>query len=95
MSFSQDPGPNDGLPTGSQIVGNQKDALQKDSHSKTLKLGDKIKATVYQIRKKGLVLDLGSGLKGMYIFEVQYCRVLHHCTMFIRNKLNYFLREFL
>lgn len=76
MSFPQTPGMNDGLktklplPTESQIVGNQRDALQKDSHSKNLKLGDKFKATVYQIRTNGLVLDLGRGLKGMYMFEV-------------------------
>lgn len=36
---------------------------------KDLRLGTKVTAKVYQIRARGLVLDLGGGLKGMYRFE--------------------------
>ncbi|MQM07727.1 hypothetical protein Taro_040567 [Colocasia esculenta] len=35
----------------------------------SLKLGDTVKAKVYQVRAHGLVLDLGGGIKGMYKFE--------------------------
>lgn len=38
--------------------------------AKSLKLGTKVTAKVYQIRTGGLVLDLGGGLRGMYRFEV-------------------------
>lgn len=38
--------------------------------AKDLKLGTVVTASVYQIRARGLVLDLGGGLKGMYRFEV-------------------------
>ncbi|XVF58029.1 hypothetical protein PTKIN_Ptkin07bG0029500 [Pterospermum kingtungense] len=34
-----------------------------------LKLGTKVTAKVYQIRARGLVLDLGGGIRGMYRFE--------------------------
>lgn len=37
--------------------------------AKDLKLGTVVTAKVYQIRARGLVLDLGRGLKGMYRFE--------------------------
>ncbi|KAH7532482.1 hypothetical protein FEM48_Zijuj04G0024600 [Ziziphus jujuba var. spinosa] len=37
--------------------------------AKSLKLGTKVTAKVYQIRARGLVLDLGGGLRGMYRFE--------------------------
>lgn len=37
---------------------------------KSLKRGTKLTAKVYQIRARGLVLDLGGGLRGMYRFEV-------------------------
>ncbi|GAB4846729.1 Polyribonucleotide nucleotidyltransferase 2, mitochondrial [Ancistrocladus abbreviatus] len=36
---------------------------------KTLRLGTKLTAKVYQIRARGLVLDLGGGIKGMFRFE--------------------------
>lgn len=39
--------------------------------AKSLKLGMKIAAKVYQIRALGLVLDLGNGVRGMYRFEVR------------------------
>lgn len=38
--------------------------------AKNLKLGSKITAKVYQVRARGLVLDLGGGIRGMYRFEV-------------------------
>ena len=38
--------------------------------AKSLKLGTKVTAKVYQVRARGLVLDLGGGLRGMYRFEV-------------------------
>ncbi|KAM6572349.1 hypothetical protein CsatA_016429 [Cannabis sativa] len=37
--------------------------------ARSLKLGMKVTAKVYQIRAHGLVLDLGGGLRGMYRFE--------------------------
>ncbi|XP_062010169.1 polyribonucleotide nucleotidyltransferase 2, mitochondrial [Rosa rugosa] len=37
--------------------------------AKSLKLGTKVTAKVYQVRTGGLVLDLGGGLRGMYRFE--------------------------
>ncbi|KAL5540637.1 hypothetical protein UlMin_043212 [Ulmus minor] len=37
--------------------------------ARNLKLGTKVTATVCQIRTRGLVLDLGGGLRGMYRFE--------------------------
>ena len=38
--------------------------------AKDLRLGTEVTAKVYQIRARGLVLDIGGGLKGMYRFEV-------------------------
>ena len=50
--------------------------------ARSLKLGTKVIAKVYQIRTGGLVLDLGGGLRGMYRFEV--CAIFfffsHHIT---------------
>ncbi|KAG6588949.1 Polyribonucleotide nucleotidyltransferase 2, mitochondrial, partial [Cucurbita argyrosperma subsp. sororia] len=37
--------------------------------ARNLKLGVRVRAKVYQIRARGLVLDLGEGLRGMYKFE--------------------------
>lgn len=37
--------------------------------AKNLKLGTKVAAKVYQVRARGLVLDLGGGIRGMYRFE--------------------------
>lgn len=39
------------------------------THTMKLKIGTKVTAKVYQIRARGLVLDLGGGLRGMYRFE--------------------------
>ncbi|KAG9448966.1 hypothetical protein H6P81_008931 [Aristolochia fimbriata] len=46
-----------------------------DSHSgsvspNSLKIGDKLIAKVHQVRARGLVLELGGGVRGMYRFEV-------------------------
>ena len=38
--------------------------------AKSLKLGSKVTAKIYQVRAHGLVLDLGGGLRGMHRFEV-------------------------
>lgn len=43
--------------------------------TRNLKLGTKVTAKVYQIRQRGLVLDLGGGIRGMYRFEV----CIFHC----------------
>ncbi|KAL2930534.1 Polyribonucleotide nucleotidyltransferase 2 mitochondrial [Bienertia sinuspersici] len=53
------------------------DTIQKDKkdeagsgiRAKDLKTWDNSTSKVYQIRARGLVLDLGGGLKGMYRFE--------------------------
>ncbi|KAJ8623923.1 hypothetical protein MRB53_032453 [Persea americana] len=48
--------------------------ILKGSHAsgvsaKSLRLGDRLTAKVYQIRAHGLVLELGGGIRGMYRFE--------------------------
>ncbi|KAJ8775171.1 hypothetical protein K2173_020175 [Erythroxylum novogranatense] len=47
---------------------------QDQVNAKTLKLGTKVSATVFQIRTLGLVLDLGGGVRGMYRFESNGCK---------------------
>ncbi|GLU02089.1 hypothetical protein SLE2022_193580 [Rubroshorea leprosula] len=37
--------------------------------AESLKIGTEVTATVYQIRTRGLVLDLGGGIRGMYRFD--------------------------
>ncbi|ESW23003.1 hypothetical protein PHAVU_004G011100 [Phaseolus vulgaris] len=50
--------------------GDEQESKDKASGTaKDLELGTKVTAKVYQIRAHGLVLDLGSGLRGMYRFE--------------------------
>nr|KJB33816.1 hypothetical protein B456_006G032100 [Gossypium raimondii] len=55
---------------------NLSDQNDKETGGKTpvtpqkLKLGTKVTAKIYQIRARGLVLDLGGGIRGMYKFEV-------------------------
>jgi len=59
--------------------GDEQEAKDKASGiAKDLELGTKVTAKVYQIRAHGLVLDLGSGLRGMYRFEVG----VHLCIVF-------------
>ncbi|MBA0557452.1 hypothetical protein Golob_014521 [Gossypium lobatum] len=54
---------------------NPSDQNDKETGGKTpvtpqkLKLGTKVTAKIYQIRARGLVLDLGGGIRGMYKFE--------------------------
>ncbi|KAF5961969.1 hypothetical protein HYC85_003178 [Camellia sinensis] len=49
---------------------NDKEAVVEASISlKNLKLGMKVIAKVHQIRARGIVLDLGDGIRGMYRFE--------------------------
>ncbi|CAL5368211.1 unnamed protein product [Camellia sinensis] len=49
---------------------NDKEAVVEASiNSKNLKLGMKVIAKVHQIRARGIVLDLGDGIRGMYRFE--------------------------
>lgn len=48
---------------------NKKAVAGSSLKAKDLKLGTEVNAKVYQIRARGLVLDLGGGLKGMYRFE--------------------------
>ncbi|KAL8229117.1 hypothetical protein R6Q57_014017 [Mikania cordata] len=43
---------------------------------KKLKLGVKVNAKILQVRARGLVLDLGGGIKGMYQFEVCVITIL-------------------
>ncbi|XP_030953897.1 polyribonucleotide nucleotidyltransferase 2, mitochondrial [Quercus lobata] len=47
----------------------QEDEVEAPITAKKLKIGTKVTAKVYQIRARGLVLDLGGGLRGMYRFE--------------------------
>ncbi|CAI9758580.1 unnamed protein product [Fraxinus pennsylvanica] len=42
--------------------------------AKKLKLGTEMTAKVHQVRARGLVLDLGGGIRGMYRFEVGFQR---------------------
>lgn len=48
---------------------------------RNLKLGTIVTAKVYQIRARGLVLDLGGGIRGMYRFEVciSHCFRMENC----------------
>lgn len=69
---------------------NNEDAPAKKSQQPVsvdnLKLGTKLTAKVQQIRARGLVLDLGNGIRGMYRFEVQLIfdfYVKNH-TLFLR-----------
>lgn len=55
---------------GTGEVTNQEDELSGTITAKSLKIGTRATAKVYQIRAKGLVLDLGGGIRGMYRFEV-------------------------
>ncbi|OWM70645.1 hypothetical protein CDL15_Pgr014318 [Punica granatum] len=52
--------------TGSDVEKTEEEDLLT---AKNLKLGTKVAAKVHQVRARGLVLDLGNGLRGMYRFE--------------------------
>ncbi|KAK9039560.1 hypothetical protein V6N11_014757 [Hibiscus sabdariffa] len=48
---------------------NKESDVQTPLKPEKLKLGTKVTAKIYQIRARGLVLDLGGGIRGMYRFE--------------------------
>ncbi|KAF5479635.1 hypothetical protein F2P56_000442 [Juglans regia] len=48
----------------------KEDEFEASISVKNLKIGTKLIAKVYQIRARGLVLDLGGGLRAMYRFEI-------------------------
>ncbi|XP_021725109.1 polyribonucleotide nucleotidyltransferase 2, mitochondrial-like [Chenopodium quinoa] len=52
-----------------QVSKDKKSEVGSGICAKDLKLGTVVTAKVYQIRTRGLVLDLGGGLKGMYRYE--------------------------
>lgn len=56
--------------TVNSIRKDKKDEVGSGLRAKDLKLGTMVTAKVFQIRARGLVLDLGGGLKGMYRFEM-------------------------
>ncbi|CAA2997103.1 polyribonucleotide nucleotidyltransferase 2, mitochondrial [Olea europaea subsp. europaea] len=51
-----------------------KAAAEPTLTAKKLKLGTEMTAKVHQVRARGLVLDLGGGIRGMYRFEVGFRR---------------------
>ncbi|KAM1296521.1 hypothetical protein ACFX2I_023350 [Malus domestica] len=55
--------------SSSQKGGDKEAEVGGSVTEKSLKIGTKVTAKVYQIRTGGLVLDLGGGLRGMYRFE--------------------------
>lgn len=57
--------------------------------AKKLKLGAKVTAKVHQVRARGLVLDLGNGIRGMYRFEVWIVHI--YCSISLKR----FLKEVL
>ncbi|KAJ7970811.1 Polyribonucleotide nucleotidyltransferase [Quillaja saponaria] len=65
----------------SEPIFRKKEGVEKENGdnepitAKTLKVGTKVNAKVYQIRALGVVLDLGGGLRGMYRFETNSKRV--------------------
>ncbi|KAJ4982203.1 hypothetical protein NE237_033040 [Protea cynaroides] len=58
-----------GRTTAERAANDKKSVGVSGVNAKTLKIGDKLTAEVYQIRTHGLVLQLGGGLRGMYRFE--------------------------
>ncbi|KAH7851694.1 hypothetical protein Vadar_015417 [Vaccinium darrowii] len=48
---------------------NSKGRFEAPMNAKNLKIGMQVTAKVHQIRARGLVLDLGGGIRGMYRFE--------------------------
>ncbi|KAL2453977.1 Polyribonucleotide nucleotidyltransferase 2 [Abeliophyllum distichum] len=61
--------------TNSQgVLNNNKSTAEAPLSVKKLKLGTEITAKVHQVRARGLVLDLGGGIRGMYRFEIGFRR---------------------
>ncbi|EEF37688.1 polyribonucleotide nucleotidyltransferase 2, mitochondrial [Ricinus communis] len=50
-------------------LNNVENEVESPINARNLKLGTKVAAKVYQIRKHGLVLDLGGEVRGMFRFE--------------------------
>ncbi|XP_057992147.1 polyribonucleotide nucleotidyltransferase 2, mitochondrial isoform X2 [Hevea brasiliensis] len=50
-------------------LNNNEAEVEAPISAKNLKLGTKVTAKIYQIRRHGLVLDLGGGVRAMYRFE--------------------------
>ncbi|GAB2230862.1 hypothetical protein Droror1_Dr00015157 [Drosera rotundifolia] len=53
----------------SDVTTEKKEAAKTTVNAKNFKIGKKLTAKVFEIRARGLVLDLGGGLKGMLRFE--------------------------
>lgn len=51
------------------ILDDQESTVEGQIDAKKLKLGMKVTAKILQVRARGLVLDLGGGINGMYRFE--------------------------
>lgn len=56
----------------------------KSCNANSLKLGDRFTAKIYQIRARGLVLEVAGGVRGMYKFEV-ICKPSKFIYLFILN----------
>lgn len=65
-------------PLTQNVVNNNEVVAESPITARNLKLGMKVRAKVFQIRARGLVLDLGEGLRGMYRFEVHTHFLLNH-----------------
>ncbi|XP_038905196.1 polyribonucleotide nucleotidyltransferase 2, mitochondrial [Benincasa hispida] len=50
-------------------VNNNKVEVESPITTRNLKIGMKVRAKIYQVRARGLVLDLGEGVRAMYRFE--------------------------
>lgn len=59
-------------PSTQNGVKNNKVEVESSTTTRNLKIGMKVRAKIYQVRARGLVLDLGEGVRGMYRFEVYY-----------------------
>ncbi|CAA3005913.1 polyribonucleotide nucleotidyltransferase 2, mitochondrial [Olea europaea subsp. europaea] len=56
------------------VLNSNKSTAEAPLSIKKLKLGTEMTAKVHQVRARGLVLDLGGGIRGMYRFEVGFQR---------------------
>lgn len=56
-------------PSTQNGVKNNKVEVESSTTTRNLKIGMKVRAKIYQVRARGLVLDLGEGVRGMYRFE--------------------------
>ncbi|KAL2523313.1 Polyribonucleotide nucleotidyltransferase 2 [Forsythia ovata] len=56
------------------VLNNNKSTAEAPLSVKKLKLGTEMTAKVHQVRARGLVLDLGGGIRGMYRFEIGFRR---------------------